>query len=92
MSLAGSQPGTAIGGVTVPVNLDGLALSLFTNPNQPPFVDFLATLTSVGTGTASVLLAGPALPASLAGIEVTMAAVVSGTTLEATNAVNVTFN
>jgi hypothetical protein len=87
----GTSPGTVIGGVTVPQNtIDfALALALLINPSLPPFVNFSGTLGTTGSANAGLQIAGVILPAAAAGLEVSMAGLISTGALSATNPVTV---
>jgi hypothetical protein len=86
VSASGSAPGTPLGGVLVPLNLDAVTSLAFAYLNTPVFAGFGGWLSAQGTATATFLsppLADPLLP----GITLTFAAVTLGPIDFASNAV-----
>ncbi len=69
-SLSGSSPGTPIGNLVLPLNIDSLTNFILMNLNQPPFIDFSGPLLDHGTGNALFVL--PAAP-GLTGLSTTWA-------------------
>jgi hypothetical protein len=54
---SGTAPGMNLGGgVTLPLNPDGWMVSSLTGANNPPFVNTVGTLSTLGLGTASLTL------------------------------------
>jgi len=74
-SVSGSTPGLQIAGVHLPLNVDAYFLHTLQTPNTPPLVRNLAPLSAQGAGSARFALPAGSL-ASLAGLELTHAAVV----------------
>ncbi|QDU65042.1 FG-GAP repeat protein [Engelhardtia mirabilis] len=74
-SFAGSSPGLAVAGTTLPLNADPYLLFLLANPNAPPVVGGLGLLDANGQGSAQVVVGAASAPA-LAGLTVAHAYVV----------------
>lgn len=74
-SVSGSSPGLQIAGLHLPLNVDAYFLHTLQTPNTPPLVRNLAPLSSQGAGAARFALP-PGSQASLAGLELTHAALV----------------
>jgi hypothetical protein len=89
--LSGTVPGTEIAGAQVPIQIDELTLAVIANPGMAPFVQALGTLDATGSAHPGVKLADLPLPSDLAGLELSMSAVIAGGGQVATNAVTVPF-
>jgi hypothetical protein len=66
-SASGTTPGTQIGGVNVPVNVDAYLLFSALQPNQGPLVNTLGTLDSAAQATARIEVA-PGTDPALVGV------------------------
>lgn len=90
-TLAGTTPSTVVAGATLPIAFDALTWALAANPGMPPFVGMFGALDALGSADAGILLGGFALPPTLIGVEISIAALVAGTPNTATNAVTIPF-
>jgi hypothetical protein len=87
-SASGTSPGTPIGLVTVPLNVDAITDLVLTNINTPLFMNFLGTTNASGAATATLnippfMLGGP--------VSLHFAGALLNPVDFATNAVNVVF-
>jgi predicted acyl esterase len=89
--LSGTTPGAGIAGAQVPIKIDELTLAVLANPGMAPFVQALGTLDATGSAHPGVALAGLPLPSDLAGLELSMSALIVAGGHAATNAVTVPF-
>ncbi|MEM7307343.1 MAG: hypothetical protein AAF682_11765 [Planctomycetota bacterium] len=75
-SAAGTSPGTPLGSVVVPLNIDTVTTLTVNSANQAPFVDTLGSLDADGIASAAIDVAAGVLDPALAGLNLDFAYVV----------------
>ncbi|MCR9246279.1 MAG: aryl-sulfate sulfotransferase [bacterium] len=92
-SFTGTSPGTTVGGVHLPLNIDFLTSAMASSFNTGIFVNTIGTLDGFGAGSSALAVPGNFIPPGLAGTNLDFAHIVfdaSLTTLRASNVTRVT--